>query len=504
MASKVGGFDLEFADSIHDRFVCSICSKMMKDPHLMICCGVKYCASCLEHWFSSHHPKSCPHCRARSCDEPILHALDKGMKREIESFTVRCTNGKLGCEWAGELRELEKHLSSSTGCAFSYVECPNECKSAVLRKDLQDHLDNCCELRLVKCPYCDYVETAKAYRGHEDVCDMYPMQCPKSCGEQYLVRCTLGDHLSCICPLAVIPCENASLGCEKQVLRKNMKRHLLHHCELREMHCEYCRGACRVKNYSTHKLVCEKYPMECPNKCGQTGLIRETLADHRKQCKFEVISCDFAHVGCDVKRRREDMPKHIEEGQTKHLELMTRAYQSKEEDFNRYKKKQETRNRSIMLELQLHSRAPRSFKKSVEEQISSTHILSSVREIFLRMLDYSELKHKGKEWISPLLTCNEVSGLEAQICLRMFFVDKKNAMLIQFRVVKVNTPFQMPRSIHLNLLSQDKKKTEVLSTVARIKLSTGCTVGDKELQIDSDWEIKNVVKDSLLWTVSLV
>ena len=504
MASKIGGFDLSFADSSHDRFVCSICTKVMRDPQLMLCCGVKYCASCLDHWFSSHRVKSCPHCRASECEEPILHALDKGMKREIESFRVHCTNVTLGCKWVGELRELANHHKSSTGCAFSFVKCTNKCKSIVLRKDLQDHLNCYCDLRLIKCQYCEYVDTAKAYGGHEDVCDMYPIQCPNGCGNPALVRCMLNDHLRSICPLELIPCENASLGCEERVLRKRMRSHLRHNCELRKIHCEFCNCICRVNNYSTHKLVCERHPMECPNNCGEPGLVRESLAGHREECKLEVVLCEFAHVGCNAKMVREAMPRHIETDQAVHLELMTRAYKNKEALLNEYKKEIETKKQCILWELRQFC-APYSMKKSVEEQLNCTHILNLGNEMFLRMINYSDLK-QGNEWISPFLTYKkEVYGFtcEACICLRVFMCGE-NTLVVQFRVIKVNTPFPLQRSIHLKLLGRNKQKVKVLSTVARVKLSAGCTIGAEDVGIDANWEENKVVQNSILWTIELV
>ena len=45
--------DFDFVDLVEDRLICTICTMVMKDPHLVVCCGKKYCASCPDRWIKT-------------------------------------------------------------------------------------------------------------------------------------------------------------------------------------------------------------------------------------------------------------------------------------------------------------------------------------------------------------------------------------------------------------------------------------------------------------------
>ena len=128
-ASKInGGYDYDFIDLVPDRLICSICTKVMRDPQLMVCCGQKYCASCLQNFLEAHPTPSCPYCQAT---EEFQYVVEKGLKSEIESFHIKCSNHDKGCDWTGEMRNLQRHLSpgnvffreSLEGCAFFEIRC---------------------------------------------------------------------------------------------------------------------------------------------------------------------------------------------------------------------------------------------------------------------------------------------------------------------------------------------------------------------------------------------
>ena len=53
------------------------------------------------------------------------HVLNKEKIREINEFRIRCTNSKKGCKWVGELRAIQGHLESESGCRFVKVNCSN-------------------------------------------------------------------------------------------------------------------------------------------------------------------------------------------------------------------------------------------------------------------------------------------------------------------------------------------------------------------------------------------
>jgi len=175
-----GGFDNFFLEPVPDRLICTICTKVLKDPHLMACCGKKFCISCLQMWFSHQQEEKCPHCRATQEDDnyAVLHILDKGLRSEIESRLVHCPNVDDGCEWKGELRDFSLHLSK---CELCWVHCPRGCrrkngvKTIVCRRYMEEHLKYFCYLIQKSCKYCDYVGTAENFRAHKECCGKHKL-----------------------------------------------------------------------------------------------------------------------------------------------------------------------------------------------------------------------------------------------------------------------------------------------------------------------------------------
>ena len=239
-----GGYDQEFIDEVSDRFICQICTKVLAEPHLAVCCGQHFCESCLNEWFKKQHKESCPHCRAG--DEDFIHVINKGLRSEISQLKIRCSNwyqGK-GCDWIGELGELKNHLESENGCGFVLVSCPNECSERLKRMDLDKHLHLECSLRPHECEYCGFKDTYYAIAGeplrrgrfsrpgvfrrgrpHYDTCPELPLTCPNKCGAENIKRKDMGCHQT-ECPLEKVECPFLEAGCKDRVLRSQLDEHL--------------------------------------------------------------------------------------------------------------------------------------------------------------------------------------------------------------------------------------------------------------------------------------
>ena len=61
-ASAIVGYACEFMDTIPKEFQteCSICLHVLRDPHMVDCCGYRFCKRCIEQVMSEF--KSCPLC----------------------------------------------------------------------------------------------------------------------------------------------------------------------------------------------------------------------------------------------------------------------------------------------------------------------------------------------------------------------------------------------------------------------------------------------------------
>ncbi len=224
-----------FVNTVPEKLTCSICTNVLSDPRLTECCGQHFCQKCLQSWFKKHRNKTCPHCRQND----FVHILDKPVQREINQLKVRCSHHKEGCEWVGELGDLQTHLDSKQGCGYVKVTCPNRCLllKGPLRKNLTEHILNECYLRNYRCEHCGVVDTYKNITGksygpqrrnfqsHYSKCQNFPLNCPNGCSVTKMKREHMPTHRE-QCPLEPVQCPFQEAGCETRLVRKDLEEHL--------------------------------------------------------------------------------------------------------------------------------------------------------------------------------------------------------------------------------------------------------------------------------------
>jgi len=280
----------------------------------MVCCGEKFCMSCLANWFAVNPSCTCLYCRIKL--EPSAYKWcvpEKGMKREIESFQVFCCYKKNGCGWIGELRHLSDHSSmSSKGCVYRKVKCPNKCKTSnnemtlVLLKDMKEHLKIYCQMIRVTCTQCNHEGLRKDSIRHTKLCQKFPISCPNDGCLETTARENVADHLKS-CQFGIVSCMNREVGCEAELKRQDLESHVSSKCEFRSVKCQHCKQVSKHKDQASHYDVCELYPQMCPNDCGETGVTRKSLQLHRTQCPLESVKCS---LGCKSMMRRKELAEH--------------------------------------------------------------------------------------------------------------------------------------------------------------------------------------------------
>ena len=136
--NELGGYDCEFVDALPKSLECCVCRLGLRDPHVLSCCGVKVCESCVGQVQTSQSP--CPKCKQR-----FVTMLEKEVQRAVLGLLVYCSKKKNGCEWKGELRSSEIHLQIE--CGYVEVECQYECGGRFQRRLLPNH-------EMEDCPRC--------------------------------------------------------------------------------------------------------------------------------------------------------------------------------------------------------------------------------------------------------------------------------------------------------------------------------------------------------------
>ena len=112
-------------------------------------------------------------------------------------------------------------------CDYAMVECPNKCREAyLLRKDLTQHITRKCHNREYECLDCHIKDAYRVITGpHQYVCERKKVECTNKDCDCVLERRLVQDHVAQDCDYTEVSCKYALLGCEKKMIRKDIKTH---------------------------------------------------------------------------------------------------------------------------------------------------------------------------------------------------------------------------------------------------------------------------------------
>ena len=162
---------------------CPVCLEIVLEP-VQTSCGHLFCKKCVR------GVTKCPTCRKQFNRMP-----DHFNNRRVRSLRVKCPFTANGCKWVGDLG------------------------------DVGDHEAVWCEFQTKPCPYCDFTTIQKEeLQEHLKTCDSHTFQCPNGCGAAPSRR-GLDQHLE-ECPEQLVRCKFSMLGCDAEIPRKAMERHV--------------------------------------------------------------------------------------------------------------------------------------------------------------------------------------------------------------------------------------------------------------------------------------
>ena len=197
----------------------------------MTCYGKSFCKECIKRVKDGGKP--CPCCN----EDEINDFPSKGLQQPLYGFQVYCSNKDSGCEWKGELGQLDRHLNVSQttseneldGCEYSVIECMF-CQDFCVRSELLYHKTELCDKRPFSCEHCnDYESTYEdVIHNHWPKCGHHPVKCPNKCGA-VLLRQDMKNHMKNDCPLTLLECDFNYVVCQVQLQRKDVPDHLKDH-----------------------------------------------------------------------------------------------------------------------------------------------------------------------------------------------------------------------------------------------------------------------------------
>lgn len=259
-------------------------------------------------------------------------------------------------------------------------ECPI-CKQTLLDPFLLsccgNHYCEACVNRLKSrpCALCNEANfTALLDKGRQRQVLQARVHCPNNatgCEWQGELRCLMphlvgrsggispGPRAVPPCLYEAVPCSNE--GCREYVPRINLEQHQNRECLYRIVTCQYCNvvETTYKELTETHFPECPDHPVPCPNGCNIGQLRRSQVRQHcDRDCKLQVMKCQFWEVGCNIKRPRKDMPAHMKASDQYHGQLLVKKMvelQSKH-DALVARLTEETQKMSTGMEEELRSR----------------------------------------------------------------------------------------------------------------------------------------------------
>ena len=187
---EVASQDYDFVEQPDQDFYCPVSLEILLEPQQTDCCGQHISQKAADRLIKEGKP--CPMCK----DENFTTHQDKYFKRNtVNKLKVHCPHKKGGCDWVGELGDLNKHSTS----------CPS---------------------RPWKCQHCNFETTYEVgTKDHPTKCTKYPESCPNRCEIGTVPRCDVEKHLL-VCPLQLVECEFALAGCDVKVPRGDLAKHM--------------------------------------------------------------------------------------------------------------------------------------------------------------------------------------------------------------------------------------------------------------------------------------
>ena len=228
----LGGYEYEFLNPDHaEEQKCPICFLVVRDAYQVNCCGKIMCESCLMRLLQGC--ETCPMCRDNIGDK---YFKDTKSDQSIKSLRLFCSYRSAGCEWNGELRNVEEHLND---CLYQDVEC-EDCNETVLKLHLQTHKTNECPERRYKCPLCKEEETYRSITTtHTSECPEAIVECQNTGCTVSVKRSELPLHTE-VCPKQIVQCPFNHMGCgfqsERDKLPVHIEKRITSHVDLVAQH----------------------------------------------------------------------------------------------------------------------------------------------------------------------------------------------------------------------------------------------------------------------------
>jgi len=207
-----------------EKFKCNIGNNILNNP-VINKHGQNFCLFCIENEKNQAEAQQ----KEKEDDEIESNASEVFFPNEIikdfiEQSEVKCLNFNLGCEYVTNLKNLKDHFEND--CMLKIKKCSFEsCQFKAEKRHLAEH-EEFCIFREIDCEFCKERIIAKDQADHLQVCEMFEVNCGLECGD-ILPRKNLEFHMKKRCEKADYKCGYDFLGCEFSGKRSDFIEHLI-------------------------------------------------------------------------------------------------------------------------------------------------------------------------------------------------------------------------------------------------------------------------------------
>jgi len=202
-----------------DQLVCVICRQLPKTVLETSCCTALYCKLCAVNLLSVGDVN------CTVCGKDVKKfQLNVPLQRIIDQQETKCRFEALGCNKRVEFKDLEMHEAN---CEFALADCPSHCGTSLISKELEEHVNSKCPMRMVKCSNgkCDKRMPFALLELHVNTdCRFIKSKCPHCFKEMFLK--SIRDHVDHKCPEVLVSCPYSQCGCCEKLPRKQLPIHV--------------------------------------------------------------------------------------------------------------------------------------------------------------------------------------------------------------------------------------------------------------------------------------
>lgn len=223
------------------------------------------------------------------------------------------------------------------------------------------------------------------------------------------------EHLT-KCDFRKVHCPNP--GCNIQLLAQDLQEHIEKTCLHKKIPCQWCKVLITQAEQKDHEKTCTKFPLSCPEGCGEVNIPRELMDDHiQNHCPLAQIVCPYSISGCSFKGPRNIVQEHCSEQTKEHLDLTVRT-------LTRFKKKLSEMDQTII--------TLRTDKVSLQTQLDDQREALAVAVRDMRVL-FTKVDHIERTLSDQK---NNLSGIQQKLgsLSNLPSIEQVSAQLEEFRL----------------------------------------------------------------------